>query len=285
MRLFLIKKIDLRYVAIRFVRCVCIAWLIVFAGMYAAQRQLLYLPFGQLAQPHERGLPHVVASTLPTTGGAHVATWYGAAKPGKPTILYFHGQGGVLSHYAFAFRRFAAEGWGLMAVTYRGYAGSTGSPSEAANVADAVTAYDALRAKGVAASDIVVYGFSLGTGVAAQLAAQRLVAAVVLEAPYSSVTDIAAERFWYLPVRWALSDTYDTVAHIQKVRAPVLILHGALDAVIPVKFSRRLADATPGPKRFVEFPGGRHTDLHNHGAFDAVRAWVARHHGVPPQAS
>jgi uncharacterized protein len=270
-------SINWRFIATRFVWCLAVAWSIVFAGIYLAQRKLIYVPIADTSLPMDHGLPGVTASALSSADGERVGIWSRAAKPGKPTILYFHGQGGALSHYAFAYQRFLGEGWGLMAMTYRGYPGSTGTPSEAANVADAVAVYDALRARGVTASDIVVYGLSLGTGVATQVAAKRPVAGLVLESPYSSVTDVAAERFWYLPVRLAISDRYETTTHIRGVTAPVLVLHGAKDDVIPVKFGRRVADAVTGPKRYIEYADGQH-DLFNHGAFNDVRAWLQEHH-------
>jgi fermentation-respiration switch protein FrsA (DUF1100 family) len=252
---------------------VCIA---VLAIMYVFQRQFLYLPSGGEADPHVLGLPVFEAERLVHSDGASTVVWSAAADPGQPTILYFHGNGGGLQHRAVQFARLLDAGFGIFAMSYRGYSGSTGWPSEAANVADAVAAYDELRARGIAATDIVVYGESLGTGIAIQVAAQRDVRAVVLESSYSSITDVAANLFWYLPVRIALKDRYESLSHIKSVSAPILMLHGTADRIIPIEFSRRLARAAQSPVRYVEFPGCEHVNLLEQGALDDVRAFLAR---------
>lgn len=260
------------------VTIVCL-WFALIAALYLFQRKLLYLPSGGEVLPATVGLADVKVEKLDAPDGASIVVWSGAAKPGQPTILYFHGNGGGLQNRVMKFQAIRAEGWGLFAMSYRGYSGSTGSPTEIDNVADAVRAYDALRAKGTAATDIVLYGESLGSGVAVQLAAIRPVAAIVLESPYSSVADVAADRYWFLSVRWGLKDPYDSVEHVAHVNAPVLILAGARDTIVPVKFSRRLADAIPGAKRYVEYPTGWHVDAFQHGGLAEVKAWVAKARG------
>jgi hypothetical protein len=161
-------------------------------------------------------------------------------------------------------------------MTYRGYGGSTGSPSEAANVGDARLAYAALVREGVPPSSIVAYGESLGSGIAVQLAAELPVAGVILDAPYTSIVDVAAKAYPFLPVRLFLVDRYETTRYIAKIKAPLLILHGERDGVVPVAMGRELARLAPGPKKLVVFPNGHHSDLYVEGnnAIDAVRAWI-----------
>jgi fermentation-respiration switch protein FrsA (DUF1100 family) len=168
------------------------------------------------------------------------------------------------------------EGWGVYMMTYRGYGGSTGSPSETANVADARLAYQALVQDGVSPTSIIAYGESLGTGIAVRIAAELPVAGVILDAPYTSIVDIAARSYPFLPVRLILTDRYETTRYIGKIRAPLLILHGERDGVVPVAMGRELARLAPEPKRLVTFPGGHHSDLYVDGnnAIDAVRSWI-----------
>ena len=168
------------------------------------------------------------------------------------------------------------EGWGVYMMAYRGYGGSTGSPSEAANVADARLAYGALVLEGVEPSSIIVYGESLGTGVAARIAAERPVAGVVLEAPYTSIVDVAAQAYPFLPVRLLLVDRYETTKYLAQIRAPLLVLHGERDGVIPVAMGREVARLANEPKRLVTFPEGRHSDLYlnGNGALAAMRDWI-----------
>jgi uncharacterized protein len=269
---------QLRLVKTALITIFCL-WLALLTLLYLFQRKLIYVPFGGEVLPAAVGLADLKVERLTAPDGASIVVWSGEPKPGQPTILYFHGNGGGLQNRAAQFQALRSEGWGLYAMSYRSYSGSTGSPSEAANVADAIQAYDALRAKGIAATDIVVYGESLGSGVAVQVAAARPVAAVVLESPYSSIADIAVHRFWYFPVRWGLDDQYNSVEHMARVMAPVLILAGTLDTIVPAKFARRLFDAVPGEKRYVEYPAGWHINAFSFGGLSEVRAWITKARG------
>jgi fermentation-respiration switch protein FrsA (DUF1100 family) len=170
-----------------------------------------------------------------------------------------------------------AEGWGVYMMTYRGYGGSSGSPTEAANVADARLAYHALVKEGVPPRSIIAYGESLGTGIAVRIAAELPVAGVILDAPYTSIVELGARAYPFLPVRLLLVDRYETRKYIAGVKAPLLILHGARDGVVPVAMGRELARLAPEPKRLVIFPNGGHSDIYINGnnAIDAVRAWIA----------
>src|SRR5690348_7422876 len=140
-----------------------LAYVLAVAAGYFAQRRLMYFPDVARVQPSEAGLAGVEERVLKTPDGERVVAWYGRARPGQPTLLYFHGNGGSLSIRAERIRRFMAEGWGVYMMTYRGYGGSTGSPTEVSNVADARLAYGALVHEGVDPASIVLYGESLGS--------------------------------------------------------------------------------------------------------------------------
>lgn len=243
---------------------------------YLGQRKLMYFPDRVHRLPGEVGLTGVVERVIETPDGARIIAWHGKAQPAKPTLLYFHGNGGSLAVRASRIARFMHEGWGVYMMTYRGYGGSTGAPSETANVADARLAYHALVREGVPPRSIVAYGESLGSGIAVRLATEVPVGGVILDAPYTSIVDVAARAYPLLPVRVFLIDRYETTRYIADLRAPVLILHGARDGVVPVAMGRELARLAPEPKRLVVFPNGGHNDLYVKGnnAIDAVRAWI-----------
>jgi pimeloyl-ACP methyl ester carboxylesterase len=251
-------------------------------GTKAVQQRLLYFPDTRRTTPAEAELPNVAERELEMADGTRVLTWWGAAKPGRPTLLYFHGNGGSFVTRSERIRKYMAHGYGLVMMTYRGFGGSAGTPSEKANVADALEVYDAVRASGVSPSEIVVYGESLGTGVAVQVAAQREVGGVILDAPYTSIVDLATLHYPYLPARWLMTDRYETLQSAGRVTAPVLIVHGEEDDVIPVEMGRRVAAALQGPVKVATFPGAGHSDHYLFGSYEAIYTWLAVHFPMRP---
>lgn len=241
---------------------------------WAFQRKLMYFPDTERVSPAAAGLAGVEERVLATPDGEHVVAWYGRARPGQPTILYFHGNGGNLMNRAERMRVYMDRGRGVFMMSYRGYGGSTGTPSEKANVADAELAYRALLGEGLSPSQIVLYGESLGSGVVAQLAAGKRVAGVVLEAPYTAAVDVGALRYPFLPVRQLMIDRYETMRFIGRLTAPLLVIHGGRDGIVPVEMGRSVFEAAPEPKRLVIFPEAGHSDHHLFGSYEAINAWV-----------
>lgn len=252
---------------------------LVVGATYYLQRKLLYFPDTRRTPPDSLGLAGVNEIALRTPDGETVVAWYAAAASGQPTLLYFHGNAGSLANRAERFAKYVALGRGVLMMTYRGYGGSSGQPSEKANVADAMLAYEHLRGMGVAASDIILYGESLGTGVAVQVATRHEAGGMVLDAPYTSIVDVAEEVYPFLPSRWLMTDRYETLRHLLGVSAPMLIIHGEADRVIPVEMGRAVAKAARGPAELVTFPGAGHSDHYLFGSFDAVNAWIDRLRG------
>lgn len=256
---------------------------LVLAMLAVLEPTLLYHPWGGYAPPAAVGLGDMAELVIKTPDKQRLVAWYAPAKPDKPVLLYFHGNGGNLALRADRIRRFRAEGWGVMMMTWRGFSGSTGSPSEAANIADARLAYDRLRALGVSPREIIVYGESLGTGVAVPLAVDRRIAGLVLEGPYLSTAAVAAGRIPLLPVSLVMRDQYRSDRAIGFVTVPILILHGEKDTVIPVQQGKGLFALAPEPKKFVLMPEGTHDNLPGLGGVAAVRDWLAAR-GLPRDA-
>ena len=223
------------------------------ALMYLAQRALMYHPETLRTPPAVAGLSDVQEIVLDTADGEKVIVWYAPPQRDLPLVLYFHGNAGSLRNRADRFRALTEDGYGLVALSYRGYGGSTGSPSEAGMIADAQAAY-AFAAARVPPERIVVFGESLGTGVAVALAATQRIGRLVLEAPFTSTADVAARIYWYLPVRFLMKDQFHSDQRIGKVTAPLLVLHGERDQVVPIALGERLFALANEPKRFVRFP-------------------------------
>jgi|tagenome__1003787_1003787.scaffolds.fasta_scaffold20980469_6 fermentation-respiration switch protein FrsA (DUF1100 family) len=249
-------------------------YLVAVVVVFFSQRSFLFpIPQQLRTAPGAAGFPEAEEHVLTTADGEKVIVWHVPAKPGRAVVLYFPGNGDYLAARVGRLRAVTSDGTGLVALSYRGYAGSTGTPSEQGLLADAGAAYTFTAAR-YAADRIVVWGFSLGSGVAVAMAADHPLGKVILEAPYTSIVDVAATVFPAMPVRWLARDPFRSDQRVSRVSAPLLIMHGAKDAVIALSFGERLFALAPGPKKFVRFPEGGHDDLDDHGAMEIARAFM-----------
>lgn len=251
---------------------VIVGYVVLCAAMWGMQRRLLYFPDTTAVNPREVGLVAEVVEAR-AEDGAPVRMWWMAPRAGRPVVIHMHGNGGNLSYWAPVFRDLTAAGYGVMALSYRGYAGSPGRPSEAGLIADARAAYGAVRERAPEAR-IVLIGESLGSGVATALAAEQPVAGLVLSAPFTAIADRAAEIFPFLPVHLLIADGFLSRERIGRVRAPVLIVHGSADMTVPIGHGERLFQRAAEPKRFVRITGGGHNDLWSRGSREAVLGFV-----------
>jgi|SRR5215475_6908787 len=243
-------------------------------ALYFGQRALMYFPTPQRTAPAAAGLPHATEVILDTSDGEKVIAWHVPPKSNQPIVLFFHGNGDFLAARVDRFRELTGSGVGLLALSFRGYAGSTGHPTEAGLQRDAMAAYE-FAASRYPPDRIVLWGFSLGSGVAVALAAERPIAKLVLEAPYTSAVDIAVSVYPFVPVRLLMKDQFHSDQRIQAVKAPILFVHGDRDPVIPAAVGERLFAMAPEPKRFVHFPEGRHEDLDDYGVVAVVLKFLA----------
>jgi len=248
--------------------------LILLVVAWSQQRYLIYVPDTNRVRPAEAGLTGMSEITLNTPDGETLVAWHGAAKPNQPTLLYFQGNAGNLSSRSGRAAEYMAKGRGMLMLSYRGYGGSTGRPTEANNVADALLAYHWLIDRGVEPKDIVVYGESLGSGVAVQVAAQQPVGGVILDAPYTSIADVGARLYPFLPVRALIMDRYDSLARIDKIKTALLIIHGERDTLIPIEMGRTLFEKAKEPKRLAAIAGAGHSDHYLFGSYDVTHDWI-----------
>ncbi|HEY6255932.1 MAG TPA: alpha/beta hydrolase [Xanthobacteraceae bacterium] len=243
------------------------------ALLYVVQRALMYFPDTGRIPPVAAGLPGAEAILLDTADGERVVAWHVPPRGERPVVLYLHGNGGALSHRAERFRALTADGTGLVAIDYRGYGGSTGRPTEAGLLIDAKTAYAFATAR-YPRDRIAVWGESLGTGVAVALAAERPAGRVVLEAPFTSAVDLAARQYPFVPVRWLMKDQFRSDLRVASIAAPLLVLHGGRDPIVPIAHGERLFGLAREPKRIMRFPQGGHEDLDAYGGLAAVKAFL-----------
>jgi len=235
--------------------------------LFFMQRSLLYFPSNEkldLSQYAAIGLEEV---KLKTEDGLELTAWFMQADPARDgrTFLLFHGNAGHIGHRVEKFRRILEAGYGFLFLEYRGYGENPGKPTEIGLHTDARAALDFLASREIPYEKVILYGESLGCGIAVRAASEHYFSVVILEAPYTSIADVAQRQFWFLPVRWLVRDRYDTLAIINRITSPVVVMHGEQDDVIHVSFGKRVFEAAPEPKTAWFFEGAGHNNLKEFG--------------------
>jgi fermentation-respiration switch protein FrsA (DUF1100 family) len=243
-----------------------------------AQRLLQYFPERRRTPPAAIGLANAEEVVLDTADGECVIVWHVPPRNGQPVFVYFHGNGGSLRWREDRFRNLIDDGSGLVALSYRGYGGSSGRPTEKGLIEDARATY-AFAVARYPAERLVLWGESLGSALATKLAADNAVGCVVLEAPFTSAVDVGAQHYWFVPVRLLMKDQFRSDLCIGKVRAPALVIHGENDTVVPISLGERLYSQARMPRRFVRVAGAGHNDLGTY-AVAAAKRFIAERSAV-----
>ncbi len=215
-----------------------------------------------------------------TTDGERLEAWYKSPPEGRPIVIFFHGSADSPDQRAVRFLALLSAEFGVLAPYFRGYGRSTGTPSEGGLLSDADAVYHFCYQR-YRPEQIALWGFSLGSTVAIELASKREVAALVLEASFTSLTDVA--KYWlpFLPVNLLLRDHFSAMRAIRCVKAPILMLHGGNDREIPLELGRQLFESALAPKEFVLIEAAGHDDLDRHGAVATVRRFLSQQFNAP----
>jgi fermentation-respiration switch protein FrsA (DUF1100 family) len=248
------------------------AYAVIVLFVYVTQRNLLYFPDRERPDMVRAGVADMHKVELTAADGIKLSAWFKPAQPNKPTLLYLHGNAGNLEHCGEKLRPFLDAGLGVLALDYRGYGMSQGKPTEQGIYADARAALDFLPP-----TPVILYGESLGSGVAMQMAVERPITALILEAPFTSIGDAGAVHYPWLPTRWLSIDKFDSAAKIAKVNAPILIMHGERDPTVPAAHGRRLLALAGAKAEGFFFPDGDHVNLHELGSAQQVLDFIKRH--------
>ena len=227
--------------------------------MFGCQRSFLYLPDKTALEPGQPSVQVVRLLSEPDLELVHL--YHPPRTPNGPVVVVFHGNAGHAGYRVPKFRDLLDAGFGVFFAEYRGYGGNPGRPDETGLTADARAVMAYFQSEGVDPGRIVLYGESLGAGVAVKMAAEHPVAGVVLEAPYTSIADVAQAHYWFLPARWLVLDKWDVASRIGMVSAPVLVVQGEADRVIPVRFGKRVFELASEPKAALFHPRAGHNDL------------------------
>jgi fermentation-respiration switch protein FrsA (DUF1100 family) len=243
------------------------AYLALLLFLYVRQRQLVFRPDATRADLVTAGLRERMTEVeIRTTDGLTLHSWWAPAlRPDGRVIVYFHGNAGHRGGRADRIRDYLAAGYGVLLVGYRGYGGNPGTLSEAGFYADARANLHFVAAQKVRLEQVVLFGESLGSAVAIEMAVEFPVLALVLEAPLASILLSARARYPLFAFDFLVKDKFDSISKIHRVKAPVLIVHGELDRTTAIKFGRMLYAAANEPKQAVFLPQANHNNLMEHG--------------------
>ncbi len=269
------------------VSVVCIAvaiYLVIVLFLFVSQRSLLYRPSVGKISPAEFGVPEMRSINLKTKDGLALLAWYKPpTDPENLTLLYLHGNAGHIGYRATKVKPFLDRGFGVLLLSYRGYGPNQGSPTEENLYLDGHSGLQFLASQQIPISKVVIYGESLGSGVAVELAQNKAISALILEAPFTSMAETAHHHFRFLPTNFLLRDKYDSINKLINIDTRLLILHGKKDQTVPFKLGKKLFEAAPGQKDFYEFSDAGHNDLYDHGAAERIIGYL--YAGMPGKAS
>ncbi len=241
-------------------------------GIFFSQSALIYYPeTGRniIAAPDDVGLAYESVE-ISTADSETLHGWFVPAPAANGTVLFFHGNAGNISHRMEYLLMFHRLGYNTFIFDYRGYGQSSGSPSESGTYLDAQSAWRYLtETKNIPPDRIVLFGESLGGAVAAWLAMNERPGVLVLASVFTSVPDMAAKIYPFLPVRLLSRFDYNTIEYLKSATLPVFIAHSPQDEIVPFEHGRALYEAAPVPKQFLELQGG-----HNSGFIFMQEDWV-----------
>ena len=248
----------LRFAFLEVLPRVALVWILLACGMKWLNTKLVYHPTREIElTPADCSIPYENV-TLVTADGVKLNAWYCPAPDNaRGTVLFCHGNGGNISHRIETINVLRGLGMNVLVFDYRGYGRSEGSPSEQGTYLDAEAAWKYLvETKAEKPERIVIHGRSLGGAIAAHLAMLHRPAGLVVESSFYDITELGAELYWFLPVRWLSRVKYRTAEYVKAVGCPVLVIHSRDDGLIPFHHGEKIFAAAHEPKWFLEIHGG-----------------------------
>ncbi len=260
----------------RFLLTLIIAYGIFCLAMMLSQRFLMYFPERGVFNPTVWGLGDFKPLRLTTQDGLLLTSWYSPPRDSdKPTVVFMQGNAGHAGHRNYKVLPWVNAGYGVVMVGYRGF-NNPGSPTEQGLYRDARAVLDEMKSRGVTGQALVLYGESIGTGVAVQMATEYPAAGLVLESPYTSTVDVGAWRYPFLPVRWLMWDRFESLAKIGQVHIPLFLAHGEDDRTVPAKYGKELFAAANEPKQAMFMAGLTHKTIYDPAVQAGILAFMAQ---------
>lgn len=236
---------------------------VIVLALFLLQRFIIYKPSQDISNPKNWHVADMQEVYLKTSDDLKLLSWYKPAEKGKITMIYFQGNAGHIGNRGILIRPYLDQGIGVLLVGYRGYGGNPGDPSEAGFYNDAIAAWKFIKAQHIANNCIVIYGESIGSGPAVELASNHKDVAVILQSPPSSLVELGKYHYPIFPINALLKDRYENIKKINKISAPLLILIGGVDTIVPAKLSIILFNQANQPKKMLIYNGIDHNELHH----------------------
>ncbi len=232
------------------------------ALIFIFQRSLMYFPIkGKINKSFYENTQLKIID-LSTSDGLILKSLYKKSETNiNKTILVFHGNAGHIGHRVKKFKPFIDKGYGLLLLEYRGYGENKGKPSKLGLYEDGEAAISYLINQKIKIKNIILYGESLGTAIASKLSTNYSFNATILEAPFTSISDVAQSRYWIFPAKYLVLDDFDILGIIEQIKSPLLILHGYKDYVINIAFGKKVFEAAPEPKKALFVQNAGHNNL------------------------
>ncbi len=258
----------------RFLLTLLIAYGIFCLAMMLCQRFLMYFPDHSSFNPSVWGLSAFQPLRVTTQDGLTLTSWYSPSRDGnKATVVFMQGNAGHAGHRNYKVLPWVSAGYGVVLTGYRGF-NNPGSPTEQGLYRDARAVLDEMKSRGVAGQALIIYGESIGTGVAVQMAMEYPAAGLILESPYTSTTDVGAWRYPFLPVHYLMWDRFESLQKIGSVHIPLFLAHGEDDRTVPAKFGKALFAAANEPKQAMFMPGLTHKTIYDPAVQAAILAFI-----------
>ncbi len=246
--------------------------------IFIFQRNLLYMPSKEFVDEKFYSTNKLEKINIMTSDGLKLSSLYKKSKLNdNKTILVFHGNAGHVGHRVTKFKPFLDKGYGLLLLEYRGYSNNSGKPTEEGLLKDAEAALNYLLKQKINLKEIILYGESLGTAIATKLSTKFSFNSTILEAPFTSVADVAQSHYWIFPAKWLVLDRFEILEIIKKIKSPLLLIHGYKDNIINIKFGKKVFERAPQPKESIFILKANHNNLFEFGVIEKILRFLSKY--------
>ena len=253
---------------------VALVYFFVLISTYIFQRSLLYHPAENNYSNDQLSIS-VEKVKIVTQDNIELLSWYHNKNINNyKTILFLHGNAGSLKNRIHKINHFKDVNVNFLLLAWRGFSGNDGKPTEEGLYEDARSAINWLKSKGIKENNIIIYGESLGTGVAIEIAQKKNFSGIILESPFTSMIDAAKDKYPYLPVRLILKDKYESNKKIKNIKSPILIMHGKVDNIVPFSMGKRMYEIANEPKNSYFSEYDDHMMEYNKSLLNVLRQFI-----------